>query len=68
MRRSLSSQSFTPPRGSIVLQLAVVGVIDLVLILAMLHPSLTRSLLASMPMATTVPTATISPTTSGGKA
>jgi hypothetical protein len=51
-----------------VVELVAVGVIDLVLILAMFHPALTRSVFASMPMTATVLTATISTATSGGGA
>ena len=49
-------------------QLAAVGVIDLVLILAMFHPAITRSFFASVPMTATVITATITTATSGGGA
>jgi hypothetical protein len=51
-----------------VAELVAVGVVDLVLILAMFHPALTRSIFASMPTTITVPTATISTATSGGGA
>jgi hypothetical protein len=51
-----------------VVELAAVGVVDLVLILAMFHPAVTRSLFASIPMTATVLTATISTATSGGAA
>ena len=63
-----SSQSSTRPKRTTVVQLALVGITDLVLIVAMFHPAITRSFFASMPMTISVPTATISTATSGGGA
>jgi hypothetical protein len=51
-----------------VVELVAVGVVDLVLIVAMFHPAITRSFFASVPMTATVPTATITAATSGGGA
>ena len=49
-------------------QLAFVGVVDLVLIVAMFHPTITRSIFTSMPMTVTEFTATLTTATSGGGA
>jgi len=49
-----------------VVRLVVVGTIDLVLIVAMFHPGIERSIFTSMPMTITDLTATV--TTSGGGA
>jgi hypothetical protein len=42
-----------------VVQLAFVGIVDLVLIVAMFHPAITRSIFTSMSMTITVLTATV---------
>ena len=68
VRRPSSSYSSKRPGRATVVQLAVVGIVDLVLILAMFHPAITRSFFASMPMTATVPTATMSTATGGGGA
>jgi len=51
-----------------VVQLVVVGTIDLVLIVAMFHPGIVRSIVTSMPMTATELTAPISTVTSWGAA
>jgi len=51
-----------------VVQLAFVGIVDLVLIVAMFHPAIVRSFFTSMPMTVTVPTTTLTTATSGGGA
>jgi len=49
-----------------VVQLAFVGIVDLVLIVAIFHPAIVRSIFTSMPMTINVPTAMISATSWGG--
>ncbi len=51
-----------------VVRLAFVGVVDLVLIVAMFHPGIVRSVFTSMPMTITVRTATLTTATSWGGA
>jgi len=51
-----------------VVELVAVGIVDLVLILAMFHPAITRSFFASMPMTAKLLAKTISTATSGGGA
>ena len=49
-------------------ELVAVGVVDLVLIVAMFHPAITRSVFASIPMTATELSATLTTATSGGAA
>jgi len=51
-----------------VVQLALVGIVDLVLIVAMFHPAIVRSIFTSMPMTITVLSATLTTATSWGGA
>jgi hypothetical protein len=51
-----------------VVQLAFVGLVDLVLIVAMFHPAIVRSIFTAMPMTITVITATVTTATSWGGA
>ena len=68
VRRPASSSASTRAKRSTVVQLAFVGIVDLVLIVAMFHPGIVRSIFTSMPMAATVRTATVTTATSGGGA
>ena len=68
VRRPASSYSSTRPKRATVVQLAFVGIVDLVLIVAMFHPAIVRSFFTSMPMTVTVPTTTLTTATSGGGA
>jgi len=63
-----SSYSSATPKRTMVVQLAFVGVVDLVLILAIFHPGIVRSIFTSMPMTITELTATVTTVTSGGGA
>jgi len=51
-----------------VVQLAFVGLVDLVLIVAMFHPGIVRGIFTSMPMTNTVRSATLTMATSWGGA
>ena len=51
-----------------VVELVAVGIVDLVLIVAMFHPGIVRSIVTSMPMTATVRSATLTTATSGGGA
>jgi hypothetical protein len=51
-----------------VVQLVVVGIVDLVLILAIFHPGIVRSIFTSLPMTITVLSATVTTATSWGGA
>ena len=66
VRRPSSTQSSTRPKRTTVIQKLAVGIVDLVLIVAMFHPGIERSIFTSMPMTITDLTATV--TTSGGGA
>jgi len=68
VRRTASTQSSTRPKRTTVVQLAFVGVVDLVLIVAMFHPGIVRSVFTSMPMTATELTATLTAATSWGGA
>ena len=66
--RPASSYSSTRPTRTTVVQLAFVGLVDLVLIVAMFHPAIVRSIFTAMPMTITVITATLTTATSWGGA
>jgi len=66
--RPASSQSPTKAKRTTVVQLAFVGLVDLVLIVAMFHPGIVRSIFTSMPMTITVRSATLTTATSWGGA
>ena len=68
VRRTASSYSSTRQKRSTVVQRACVGIVDLVLIVAMFHPAITRSIFTSMSMTITVLTATVTTATSWGGA
>jgi hypothetical protein len=51
-----------------VVELVAVGIVDLVLILAICHPGIVRSIFTSLPMTITEPTATLTTATSWGGA
>ena len=68
VRHSASSESSTRAKRTTVIQLAFVGIVDLVLIVAMFHPGIVRSIFTSMPMTATVRTATFTTATSWGGA
>jgi len=68
VRRPASSYSSTRPKRATVVQLALVGIVDLVLIVAMFHPAIVRSIFTSMPMTITVLSATLTTATSWGGA
>ena len=61
-----STQSSTRAKRTTVVELATVGVVDLVLILAMFHPGIVRGIFTSMPTAATLRSAMV--TMSGGGA
>jgi len=68
VRRPSSTQSSTRPKRTTVIQKLAVGIVDLVLILAIFHPAIVRSIFTSMPMTITELTATLTTATSGGAA
>jgi len=68
VRHSASTHSSTRAKRATVVQLAFVGIVDLVLIVAMFHPGIVRSIFTSMPMTNTVRTATLTTATSWGGA
>jgi len=68
VRHSASTQSSTRAKRTMVVRLAFVGVVDLVLIVAMFHPGIVRSIFTSMPMTITVRSATLTTATSWGGA
>jgi len=51
-----------------VVELVAVCIVDLVLIVAMFHPGIVRSIFTSLPMTITVPTANLTTETSWGGA
>jgi hypothetical protein len=51
-----------------VVELVVVGIVDLVLIVAIFHPAIVRSIFTSMPMTITLLTPTLTTATSWGGA
>jgi hypothetical protein len=51
-----------------VVELVAVGIVDLVLIVAMFHPGIVRSIFTSMPMTVTELSATVTTATSWGGA
>ena len=63
-----SSQSSTRPKRTTVVQLALVGITDLVLIVAMFHPAITRNIFTSMPMTITELSAALTTAASWGGA
>lgn len=63
-----SSQPSTRAKRATVVRLAFVGIVDLVLIVAMFHPGIVRSIFTSMPMTDTVLSATLTTAMSGGGA
>ena len=63
-----SSESSTRAKRTTVVQLAFVGIVDLVLIVAMFHPGIVRSIFTSMPMTNTVRSATLTTAMSWGGA
>ena len=63
-----STQSSTRAKRATVVQLAFVGLVDLVLIVAMFHPGIVRGIFTSMPMTNTVRSATLTMATSWGGA
>ena len=63
VRRSASSYSSTRPKRTTVVQLVFVGIVDLVLIVAMFHPGIVRSIFTSLPMTITVLSATVTTAT-----
>ena len=68
VRHSASTHSPTRPKRATVVRLAFVGIVDLVLIVAMFHPGIVRSIFTSMPMTNTVLSATATTATSWGGA
>jgi len=68
VRHSASTHSSTRPKRATVVQLAFVSLVDLVLIVAIFHPGIVRSIFTSMPMTATVRSATLTMATSGGVA
>jgi len=63
-----STQSTTRPKRTTVMELVAVGIADLVLILAMFHPGIVRSIFTSMPMTITELSAAVTTATSWGGA
>jgi hypothetical protein len=59
-------QSTTRAKRTTVVQLVAVGIVDLVLIVAMFHPAIVRSIFTSMPMTITGLTAKVTTATSWG--
>ena len=51
-----------------VVELVAVGIVDLILIVAMFHPGIVRSIFMSMPVTITVLSATVTTATSWGGA
>lgn len=64
VRRPTSSQSSTRAKRTTVVQLAFVGIVDVVLIVAMFHPGIIRSIFTSLSMTITVLTPTLTTATS----
>ena len=68
VRRAAYSYSSTRPKRTTVVELVVVGIVDLVLILAMFNPGIVQSIFTSMPMTVTELSATVTMATSWGGA
>ena len=63
VRHPASTQSTTRPKRTTVVELVLVGIVDLVLIVAMFHPGIVRNIFTSMPMTITVLTPTLTSAT-----
>ena len=68
MRHAASFRSTTRPKRTTVVELVLVGIVDLVLIVAMFHPGIVRSVFTSLSMTITVLTPTLTTATSWGGA
>ena len=68
VRRPASSYSSKRPGRTTVVELVAVGIVDLVLIVAMFHPGIVRSIFTSMPMTVTELSATVTTATTWGGA
>ncbi len=68
VRHPASTQSSTRPMRKTVVELVAVGIVDLILIVAMFHPGIVRSIFTSMPMTVTELSATVTTATSWGGA
>ena len=68
VRRLASTQSTTRPKRTTVVELVAVGIVDLILIVALFHPGIVRSIFTSMPMTIPVLTAMLTPATGWGGA
>ena len=68
VRRPASTRSSTRLKRKTVVELVVVGIVDLVLIVAIFHPAIVRSIFTSMPMTITLLTPTLTTATSWGGA
>jgi len=68
VRHSASRQSTTRPKRTTVVELVAVGIVDLILIVALFHPGIVRSIFTSMPMTIPVLTAMLTPATGWGGA
>jgi len=68
VRHSASTHSSTRPKRTTVVQLTLVGIVDVVLIVAIFHPGIVRSIFTSMPMTITVLSATATTAPSWGGA
>jgi hypothetical protein len=64
VRRPASTQSSTRMKRSTVVQLAFAVIVDLVLIVAIFHPGIVRSIFTSMPMTVTELSAVVTTATS----
>ena len=64
VRHSASRQSTIRPKRTTVVELVAVGIVDLVLIVAIFHPGIVRSIFTSMPMTVTELSATHTTATS----
>jgi len=68
VRRAASTQSSTRPMRTTVVELVAVCIVDLVLIVALFHPGIVRSIFTSMPMTVTELSPTHTTATSWGGA
>jgi hypothetical protein len=68
VHRLASTQSTTRLKRKTVVELVAVCIVDLVLIVAMFHPGIVRSIFTSLPMTITVLSATVTTATSWGGA
>jgi hypothetical protein len=68
VRHPASTQSSTRPMRKTAVEVVAVGIVDLVLMVALFHPGIVRSIFTSLPMTVAELSATVTTATSWGGA